>query len=105
MARPTAIGTTAPTSGGKPTFPTVFSATLKFSGPALRNPNDPGFDGQPDPSFDGCYFWLSKLNQFNGNFMQAEMVEAFLASIEYRQRFARENHFLSLLSVPLRSQR
>ena len=36
--------------------------------------------GQPD-------FWLTKLNDFNGNFVNAEMVKAFLDSIEYRQRF------------------
>jgi hypothetical protein len=28
------------------------------------------------------------LNQFNGDFVQAEMVKAFILSIEYRQRFA-----------------
>jgi Calx-beta domain/Domain of unknown function (DUF4214)/WD40-like Beta Propeller Repeat len=39
----------------------------------------------PDPS--GYDFWLSKLNQFNGNFVQAEMVKAFITSIEYKQRF------------------
>jgi hypothetical protein len=32
-------------------------------------------------------FWLSKLNQFNGNFVQAEMVKAFLSADEYRKRF------------------
>ena len=31
--------------------------------------------------------WLTKLNQFNGNYINAEMVKAFLSSIEYRQRF------------------
>lgn len=30
---------------------------------------------------------LNKLNQFNGNFEQAEMVKAFLVSGEYRNRF------------------
>jgi hypothetical protein len=33
------------------------------------------------------HFWLGKLNQFNGNFVNAEMVKAFIASGEYRQRF------------------
>jgi hypothetical protein len=37
--------------------------------------------------FAGYNFWLTKLNQFNGNFVQAEMVKAFLDSTEYRQRF------------------
>jgi len=39
----------------------------------------------PDPS--GYQFWLNKLNQFGGNFEQAEMVRAFLVSGEYRNRF------------------
>ena len=32
-------------------------------------------------------FWLEKLNQFNGNFVNAEMVKAFITSGEYRHRF------------------
>jgi len=47
-----------------------------------RNPND-----APDGNFDGYNFWLKKLDQFNGNYIQAEMVKAFLSSIEYRRRF------------------
>ena len=35
----------------------------------------------------GYDFWLTKLNQFNGNYINAEMVKAFITSIEYRQRF------------------
>lgn len=27
------------------------------------------------------------VNQFNGNYLSAEMVKAFITSIEYRQRF------------------
>lgn len=30
---------------------------------------------------------VGKLDQFNGNFGDAEMVKAFLVSAEYRQRF------------------
>jgi subtilisin-like proprotein convertase family protein len=41
-----------------------------------------------DPDAAGYQFWLNKLNQFNGNFEQAEMVKSFLVSGEYRQRFA-----------------
>jgi len=41
-----------------------------------------------DPDESGYQFWLNKLNQFNGNFEQAEMVKAFLVSGEYRARFA-----------------
>ena len=40
-----------------------------------------------DPDESGYQFWLRKLNQFHGNFEQAEMVKAFLVSGEYRQRF------------------
>jgi len=47
-----------------------------------RNPND-----TPDSDYTGFDFWLTKLNQFNGDFQQAEMVKAFINSIEYRQRF------------------
>jgi hypothetical protein len=40
-----------------------------------------------DPDESGYRFWLNKLNQFGGNFEQAEMVKAFINSGEYRQRF------------------
>jgi len=40
-----------------------------------------------DPDEGGYQFWLNKLNQFGGNFEQAEMVKAFLVSGEYRDRF------------------
>jgi hypothetical protein len=59
----------------------------QYFGYLRRNPDDIGFNGQPDPTFDGYLFWLQKLNQFNGDFVQAEMVRAFIESIEYRQRF------------------
>jgi hypothetical protein len=42
-----------------------------------------------DPDAAGFSFWLAKLNQFNGNFEQAEMVKAFIVSGEYRNRFPR----------------
>ena len=32
-------------------------------------------------------FWLKKLDDNNGNFVQAQMVKAFLDSFEYRARF------------------
>ena len=59
----------------------------QYFGYLRRNPDDVDFRGLPDPNFDGYNFWLSKLNQFNGNFVEAEMVEAFITSIEYRRRF------------------
>jgi uncharacterized protein (TIGR03118 family) len=40
-----------------------------------------------DPDTAGYNFWLNKLNAFNGNFVNAEMVKAFILSSEYRQRF------------------
>ncbi len=55
---------------------------MQYFGYLRRNPNE-----LPDSNFDGYNFWLNKLNQFNGNFVQAEMVKAFLVSTEYRQRF------------------
>ncbi|HEX7315053.1 MAG TPA: Calx-beta domain-containing protein [Pyrinomonadaceae bacterium] len=40
-----------------------------------------------DPDAGGFGFWLGKLNDFNGDFVRAEMVKAFISSDEYRQRF------------------
>ena len=40
-----------------------------------------------DPDTSGFNFWLKKLNEFNGSFVNAEMVKAFITSSEYRQRF------------------
>jgi hypothetical protein len=54
----------------------------QYYGYLRRNPSD-----APDTDYTGYDFWLTKLNQFNGNYIQAEMVKAFLSSIEYRQRF------------------
>jgi hypothetical protein len=54
----------------------------QYVGYLRRNPND-----APDSDYTGYDFWLTKLNQFNGNYINAEMVKAFLSSIEYRQRF------------------
>lgn len=55
---------------------------MEYFGYLRRNPDDP-----PDNNLDGLNFWLTKLNDFNGNLIQAEMVKAFISSIEYRQRF------------------
>ena len=60
---------------------------MQYFGYLRRNPDDVGFDGQADPAFNGFHFWRSKLDDFNGNFVDAEMVRAFIESIEYRQRF------------------
>jgi len=40
-----------------------------------------------DPDDAGYAFWLGKLTQFGGNFVNAEMVLAFISSPEYRARF------------------
>lgn len=55
---------------------------MEYFGYLRRNPDDP-----PNNNLDGYNFWLNKLNQFNGNFIDAEMVKAFITSSEYRQRF------------------
>jgi hypothetical protein len=55
---------------------------MQYFGYLRRNPDDP-----PDSDFSGYNFWLQKLNQFGGNYVQAEMVKAFITSTEYRQRF------------------
>ena len=55
---------------------------MQYFGYLRRNPNDP-----QDSDYTGYDFWLTKLNQFNGNFVNAEMVKAFIISDEYRQRF------------------
>jgi len=57
---------------------------MQYFGYLRRNPND-----APEATLDfaGYNFWLNKLNSFNGNFTQAEMVKAFLSSSEYRRRF------------------
>lgn len=54
----------------------------QYFGYLRRNPNE-----APDTDFTGYNFWLAKLNQFDGNFINAELVKAFLSAGEYRQRF------------------
>lgn len=55
---------------------------MQYFGYLRRNPND-----SPDGDYTGYDFWLTKLNQFNGNYANAEMVKAFITSAEYRKRF------------------
>ncbi|HVQ37891.1 MAG TPA: DUF4214 domain-containing protein, partial [Pyrinomonadaceae bacterium] len=40
-----------------------------------------------DPDDAGYAFWVGKLNQFGGNWVNADMVLAFVSSPEYRARF------------------
>jgi hypothetical protein len=54
---------------------------MQYFGYLRRNPND-----APDSDYSGYNFWLNKLNSF-GNYQNAEMVQSFLVSGEYRQRF------------------
>ena len=55
---------------------------MQYYGYLRRNPDDP-----QDTDFRGWEFWVNKLNEFNGNFVNADMVKSFLVAGEYRQRF------------------
>ena len=57
---------------------------MQYFGYLRRNPNDPP---EPTLDFQGYDFWLNKLNSSKGDFVNAEMVKAFITSTEYRQRF------------------
>ena len=59
------------------------SCRKEFKGYLRRDP-----DASPDADLSAYNFWLNKLNSFNGDFQQAEMVKAFINSFEYRSRFA-----------------
>lgn len=50
--------------------------TMEYFGYLRRDPDTAGFN-----------FWFNKLNSFNGSFINAEMVKAFITASEYRQRF------------------
>jgi hypothetical protein len=56
---------------------------MQYFGYLRRDPQ-----AAPDSDLSGYNFWLFKLNSFNGDFLKAEMVKAFITSSEYRQRFA-----------------
>jgi len=55
---------------------------MQYFGYLKRNP-----DEGPDVNFAGYNFWLAKLNEFQGDFVRAEMVKAFISADEYRTRF------------------
>jgi hypothetical protein len=68
---------------------------MEYYGYLRRNPDD-----APDNNFSGYDFWLNKMNQFTQpgedvrneavafeRVKRAEMVRAFILSLEYRQRF------------------
>lgn len=48
---------------------------LQYYGYLRRKPTD-----APDGNDDGYQFWLMKLNSIGGDFVQAELVKAFLVS-------------------------
>src|SRR2546421_9007127 len=55
---------------------------MQYFGYLRRNPND-----TLDGNLDGYNFWLNKLDQLNGDFVEAEMGKAFIDYSEYRRRF------------------
>lgn len=55
---------------------------MQYFGYLHRNP-----DEGADHDLSGFNFWLKKLDDYGGNFHSAEMVKAFLSSLEYRHRF------------------
>ena len=66
------------TTYGKAFYDAQFNAALvqiEYFGYLLRDPDDAGYA-----------FWLGKLNTF-GNWVDAQMVLAFISSPEYRSRF------------------
>ncbi|MET0645318.1 MAG: tandem-95 repeat protein [Pyrinomonadaceae bacterium] len=57
---------------------------MQYFGYLRRNPDDAP---EANRDFAGYNFWLSKLNEFNGDYIRAEMVKAFLSAEEYRKRY------------------
>lgn len=55
---------------------------MQYFGYVRRDPN-----AVPDIDHTGYDFWVTKLNAFNGNFVDAEMVKSFILSREYRARY------------------
>jgi hypothetical protein len=56
---------------------------MQYFGYMRRDPN-----GGQDTDHSGYSFWLTKLNENGGDYHAAQMVFAFIDSIEYRDRFA-----------------
>lgn len=58
---------------------------MQYFGYLRRNPNQ-----APEQTLDfqGYNFWLGKLNEHGGNYISAQMVQAFITSGEYEARFA-----------------
>jgi hypothetical protein len=68
-------------SASAKTFNEAF-VLMQYFGYLQRDP-----DSGPDADFAGYQFWLGKLDEFNGNYIAAEMVKAFITSTEYMDRF------------------
>jgi hypothetical protein len=58
---------------------------MQFFGYLGRDP-----DAAPDTDLRGWEFRLAKLEEFGGDYRRAEMVKAFLESVEYSRRFGRQ---------------
>jgi hypothetical protein len=54
---------------------------MQYFGYLRRAPN-----ATPHADFNGYNFRLSKLNEIDGNYINAEMVKGFISSAEYRKR-------------------
>jgi predicted extracellular nuclease len=57
---------------------------MQYFGYLRRDP-----DAAPDGDWRGYEFWLAKLAAAAGDYERAEMVEAFVSAVEYRQRFGK----------------
>ncbi|HEX7176926.1 MAG TPA: hypothetical protein VF240_16820, partial [Pyrinomonadaceae bacterium] len=57
---------------------------MQYYGYLRRNPYDAP---ELNLDFGGYNFWLGKLNQFGGNHISSQMVQAFITSGEYERRF------------------
>ena len=55
---------------------------MQYLGYLRRDPNS-----GPDTNYSGYEFWLQKLNSQGGDFHAAQMVRAFVTSLEYLNRF------------------
>lgn len=55
---------------------------IQYLGYLRRNPNN-----ALDSDHTGYDFWLTTLNDHNGDYITTDMVKSFPVSTEYRQRF------------------
>ncbi|MBC7932419.1 MAG: DUF4214 domain-containing protein [Rubrivivax sp.] len=69
---------------------------LEYFGYLKRDP-----DAAPDTDFGSWQYWLSTLDQFDGDFVQAGMVKAFVNSPEYASRFTQQSLGAATFSVLL----